>query len=363
MKLLMVWPVIQTLGVLVFLIPWTIYALYLASSGEVTVDSTGTIKTFTYDDNIRYAGLYLLFCWFWTSQFIIAMGQVVVAMAISFWYFTLDRSKIGNGTVLKAIRQSMWYHMGTAAFGSLIIAIIKTIRAIIAYLQKKHRNWMRTLKDCATGGSNPAGCALLYPVLHVVPGKVHEISQQKRIHPDRHLRQELLLRSQGGVLPDCAEHPAHRRRVHGGRLRAAAGQDPDPRGHHLPGVPGAGLRLLGQPPRPVHAVRLRLPAGLLCGAHVRGGVWHGHQHLPAVLRRRRGDGRALHQPGPGQGHQRDQRGGEAEQGRGGGRRAGSGQRRWRGEPALMMHFDMCCCWWWSNETAGRIIFIAPDTTS
>eukprot|EP00639_Heterosigma_akashiwo_P027300 CAMPEP_0194692160 /NCGR_PEP_ID=MMETSP0295-20121207/19546_1 /TAXON_ID=39354 /ORGANISM="Heterosigma akashiwo, Strain CCMP2393" /LENGTH=648 /DNA_ID=CAMNT_0039582349 /DNA_START=278 /DNA_END=2224 /DNA_ORIENTATION=- len=137
MKLLMVWPVIQTLGVLVFLIPWTIYALYLASSGEVTVDSTGTIKTFTYDDNIRYAGLYLLFCWFWTSQFIIAMGQVVVAMAISFWYFTLDRSKIGNGTVLKAIRQSMWYHMGTAAFGSLIIAIIKTIRAIIAYLQKK----------------------------------------------------------------------------------------------------------------------------------------------------------------------------------------------------------------------------------
>ena len=28
------------------------------------------------------------------------------------------------------------YHMGTAAFGSLIIAIIKTIRAVIAYLQK-----------------------------------------------------------------------------------------------------------------------------------------------------------------------------------------------------------------------------------
>lgn len=29
------------------------------------------------------------------------------------------------------------YHLGTAAFGSLIIAIIKTIRAIIAYLQRK----------------------------------------------------------------------------------------------------------------------------------------------------------------------------------------------------------------------------------
>ena len=31
----------------------------------------------------------------------------------------------------------MWYHTGTAAFGSLIIAIIKLVRSFIAYLQKK----------------------------------------------------------------------------------------------------------------------------------------------------------------------------------------------------------------------------------
>mmetsp|Transcript_8524 Transcript_8524/g.13090 ORF Transcript_8524/g.13090 Transcript_8524/m.13090 type:complete len:646 (+) Transcript_8524:171-2108(+) len=135
MKLLLIWPVIQTLGVLCFLIPWIIYVLYLASSGTVEVNNG--IKTFTYSDNIRYAGLYLLFCWFWTSEFVIAMGQIVVAMAVSFWYFTMDRSSIGNGTVIKAIKQSMWYHTGTAAFGSLIIAIIKTIRAVIAYMQKK----------------------------------------------------------------------------------------------------------------------------------------------------------------------------------------------------------------------------------
>lgn len=85
----------------------------------------------------RYAGWYLLFCWFWTSEFIIAMGQIVVAMALSMWYFTRDKATIGSGTVIAAIRKSFRYHMGTAAFGSLIIAIIKLIRAIIAYLQKK----------------------------------------------------------------------------------------------------------------------------------------------------------------------------------------------------------------------------------
>jgi choline transporter-like protein 2/4/5 len=35
------------------------------------------------------------------------------------------------------MKDSTWYHSGTAAFGSLIIAIIKMIRAFIAYAQKK----------------------------------------------------------------------------------------------------------------------------------------------------------------------------------------------------------------------------------
>lgn len=32
---------------------------------------------------------------------------------------------------------ALWYHCGTAAFGSLIIAILKTIQAVIKYLQRK----------------------------------------------------------------------------------------------------------------------------------------------------------------------------------------------------------------------------------
>jgi len=139
MKLLMIWPVIQSLSVLCFLVPWTIYVLYLASSGKAVVSNYQgfPVKTFVFSDNMRYAGIYLLFCWFWTSQHVIAVGQIVVAMAISHWYFTMDKKQIGSLTVLKSIRITLIYHTGTAAFGSLIIAIIKTIRAIVAYLQNK----------------------------------------------------------------------------------------------------------------------------------------------------------------------------------------------------------------------------------
>jgi hypothetical protein len=38
------------------------------------------------------------------------------------------------------MKKAMWYHLGTAAFGSLIIAIIKTIRAVVAYLQNQAKN-------------------------------------------------------------------------------------------------------------------------------------------------------------------------------------------------------------------------------
>jgi choline transporter-like protein 2/4/5 len=58
-------------------------------------------------------------------------------MAIAKWYFSRDKKTIGNGTVFQAIRQSFFYHTGTAAFGALIIAIIKMIRAALAYAQKK----------------------------------------------------------------------------------------------------------------------------------------------------------------------------------------------------------------------------------
>lgn len=38
---------------------------------------------------------------------------------------------------MKAARIGLFYHTGTAAFGALIVAIVKTIRVIIAYLQNK----------------------------------------------------------------------------------------------------------------------------------------------------------------------------------------------------------------------------------
>lgn len=38
---------------------------------------------------------------------------------------------------MQSLRVTFFNHLGTAAYGSLVLAIIKTIRAVLAYLQKK----------------------------------------------------------------------------------------------------------------------------------------------------------------------------------------------------------------------------------
>ena len=162
-KLLIFFPIIQLFGVMCFVAPWTVYVLFLASSGEIETISvpyespmgvtvTATYKQYMFSETQQYAGLYLLFSWFWTSQFVVAMGQLVVALAISTWYFKRDKTQIGNSNVFWSIKTAFRYHFGSAAFGSLIIAIIKTIRAVVAYLQKKAKksgNKLAMLVLCA----------------------------------------------------------------------------------------------------------------------------------------------------------------------------------------------------------------------
>jgi Plasma-membrane choline transporter len=41
------------------------------------------------------------------------------------YYFSRDKSTTGAGTFFNALKIGFVYHMGTAAFGSLIIAIIQ----------------------------------------------------------------------------------------------------------------------------------------------------------------------------------------------------------------------------------------------
>ena len=160
MPMLSLFPVFQVLGLLAFSIIWGVYMAYLGSSGDIVVEcmcplssnatlvetvksidgicNDGCIKhtELKYTKNTKYAGLYMVFVWLWTSQFIVAVGQLVVSLAISLWYFSRNK-KLLKGSTGRAISIVTRYHLGTAALGGLIISIVKTISAILTYIQNK----------------------------------------------------------------------------------------------------------------------------------------------------------------------------------------------------------------------------------
>lgn len=109
MPIIILYPVLPIVGFVLFLIPWVVFMLYLASSGEIVTqcicsskddyntttsteiedilrnseqngqtlqdacdDGCYVNRTFDYARNTQYAGLYLVFSFFWTTQFITA---------------------------------------------------------------------------------------------------------------------------------------------------------------------------------------------------------------------------------------------------------------------------------------------------
>ena len=104
MPVLILMPVVQFLSLLIFLVPWTAYVIYIASSGEVQVHESSSnpdvkYRTFEYDRNTKYAFLYMLFTYYWTSEFIIALGQLTIAGSFAGWYFTREKGMVMNSTV------------------------------------------------------------------------------------------------------------------------------------------------------------------------------------------------------------------------------------------------------------------------
>lgn len=143
MPVLVFFPVVQCVALVAFVIVWMYYAVHLASLGtlEAVQGSVNgvevTFRSFAYDRSTEGWGWYFIFCFFWVSQFIVALGQIIVATAVARWFFAREKSTVGNATVLKSLCDGLWFHSGTAAFGSLVIAIISTVRAFLTYVQRK----------------------------------------------------------------------------------------------------------------------------------------------------------------------------------------------------------------------------------
>eukprot|EP00049_Salpingoeca_infusionum_P001624 m.49727 g.49727 ORF g.49727 m.49727 type:complete len:652 (+) comp11116_c0_seq1:100-2055(+) len=112
-----------------------VYA-YLYTVGTKEMNNIGHM-VYTKTDMFVYMQWYHIFGFFWTYELFLAVQEMTVAGAVVKWYFTRDKGSISCCPNLSALARAIWYHLGSLAFGSLIIAIVKMLRLILAYVEKK----------------------------------------------------------------------------------------------------------------------------------------------------------------------------------------------------------------------------------
>ena len=130
------------LGAIVFSI-WVGCMVCVSSIGEIEVKSVTTQqKEVTWDTNTRWMAFFMYFGILWIMAFLMAANEFVTIVSTCTWYFSRkdipdDDGIPGDSEVWKGFWWSIRYHAGTLAFGSLLIAIVWTIRSIFEYIGEK----------------------------------------------------------------------------------------------------------------------------------------------------------------------------------------------------------------------------------
>uniref|UniRef100_H2Z3L8 Choline transporter-like protein n=1 Tax=Ciona savignyi TaxID=51511 RepID=H2Z3L8_CIOSA len=103
------------------------------------VDGSG-MASFVQDPKMPIIALIAphIFGCLWMMEFVSGCQQVIIAEAVSGWFFKLRRKKCkfdlcpASGPTLNLVL----YNLGSVALGSLVIAIVQFLRVILAYVQK-----------------------------------------------------------------------------------------------------------------------------------------------------------------------------------------------------------------------------------
>lgn len=145
---LLIFPLLWLASVISYLVLWVIGYLVLDQMrsepesfevpNSVNVGDT-EYRLFEASEADQVARNIHIFGLIWNIQFLYYFAYYVVAGTISTWYFSRDKSKVPGGTLATQIWRAIRYHMGTIAFGSLLMAIVKVIRYIVRTAEKRSK--------------------------------------------------------------------------------------------------------------------------------------------------------------------------------------------------------------------------------
>ena len=130
---------------------WSVVSVYLFSVGDIKAVSNpslpgGVAREVEFSESQRNVFLYHLFGLFWIGAFLRAVAQMIIGFVGVSWYFAPQEGgsrKPQSRLTARMAGTVMWYHLGSAALGSFLIAVVQFIRTMFEYYvrqSKKYQN-------------------------------------------------------------------------------------------------------------------------------------------------------------------------------------------------------------------------------
>lgn len=135
-------PIWQTILVVVLWVAAIIAIVWLAASATyVPTQSSGSYDVFTsvanYGDEKLIYLYYFVFGTLWTNALFQAIGIFVIASACTMWYYSHGPGQELDSPILRSYKMVFRYHLGSLAFGSLILAIVQFMQLIVEAFKKQ----------------------------------------------------------------------------------------------------------------------------------------------------------------------------------------------------------------------------------
>lgn len=137
-RLLLIIPPLTFVIAILYFFYWMAVTLYLYSSGDVSqADKQLPFAQFEMNETLKKMMWAHVFELCWVMAFLAASNQFVIMGTACYWYFDQDHSLFTFSKVFRSTYILFRYHIGTVAFGSLIIAILDFIKIVLEYFAQQ----------------------------------------------------------------------------------------------------------------------------------------------------------------------------------------------------------------------------------
>ena len=127
---------------------WILALVYLYSSGTLQhQDNSSAVAKIEFNTLLKNSLWFEFLGIIWINCFEVALTQFIISFACCVWYFTVDKENLDH-PIWRGVKNVILYHIGSLAFGSLVLSLVILIKWFLAIMARLHGEHTNAVVNC-----------------------------------------------------------------------------------------------------------------------------------------------------------------------------------------------------------------------